>query len=88
MPRLILLYAARGVEVQTRHLFDVARARGIRLLTFVNKYDDRSGMEPLEMPDPVEATLGLTACRSAGRWADRAASAITDRIERTPEDGL
>src|SRR3954470_10750702 len=56
---VMLLDAARGVEPQTLRLFEVARARGIPLLTFINKYD-RPGMEPLEMLDHIEAVLGLT----------------------------
>ncbi|HZE04909.1 MAG TPA: peptide chain release factor 3, partial [Solirubrobacteraceae bacterium] len=55
---VMLLDAARGVEEQTLKLFQVARARGIPLITFVNKYD-RPGMEPLGMIDHVEQTLGL-----------------------------
>ncbi|HWD69522.1 MAG TPA: peptide chain release factor 3 [Solirubrobacteraceae bacterium] len=57
---VILLDAARGVEDQTLKLFQVARARGIPLITFVNKYD-RPGMEPLAMIDHIEQTLEL-AC--------------------------
>ena len=57
---VILLDAARGVEAQTLKLFQVARARGIPLITFVNKYD-RPGMEPLELIDHVEATLKMAA---------------------------
>jgi peptide chain release factor 3 len=56
---VMLLDAARGVEPQTLRLFEVARARGIPLLTFVNKYD-RPGMEPLGMLDHVESVLGVT----------------------------
>jgi peptide chain release factor 3 len=56
---VILLDAARGVEDQTLKLFQVARARGIPLITFVNKYD-RPGMEPLAMIDHIEQTLELT----------------------------
>src|SRR3712207_1726279 len=56
---VMLLDAARGVEPQTLRLFEVARARKIPLLTFVNKYD-RPGMEPLEMLDHIETVLGLT----------------------------
>jgi peptide chain release factor 3 len=56
---VILLDAARGVEDQTLKLFQVARARGIPLITFVNKYD-RPGMEPLAMIDHIEQTLALT----------------------------
>jgi peptide chain release factor 3 len=56
---VILLDAARGVEEQTLKLFQVARARGIPLITFVNKYD-RPGLEPLAMIDHIEQTLELT----------------------------
>jgi peptide chain release factor 3 len=56
---VMLLDAARGVEPQTLRLFEVARARGIPLLTFVNKYD-RPGMEPLAMLDHIESVLGVT----------------------------
>jgi peptide chain release factor 3 len=56
---VMLLDAARGVEPQTQRLFEVARARRIPLLTFVNKYD-RPGMEPLEMLDHIESVLGIT----------------------------
>jgi peptide chain release factor 3 len=56
---VILLDAARGVEDQTLKLFQVARARGLPLITFVNKYD-RPGMEPLAMIDHIEQTLALT----------------------------
>jgi peptide chain release factor 3 len=62
---VMLLDAARGVEPQTLRLFEVARARGIPLLTFVNKYD-RPGMEPLEMLDHIESTLGITPV--AANW--------------------
>ena len=55
---VMLLDAARGVEAQTLRLFEVAQARGIPLLTFVNKYD-RPGLEPLEMLDHIESVLGL-----------------------------
>jgi peptide chain release factor 3 len=55
---VMLLDAAKGVEAQTLRLFEVARARGIPLITFVNKYD-RPGMEPLEMLDHIEQTLDL-----------------------------
>jgi peptide chain release factor 3 len=56
---IILLDAARGVEAQTLRLFQVARARRIPLLTFVNKLD-RPGMEPLELIDHLDEVLGVT----------------------------
>jgi len=55
---VMLLDAARGVEPQTLRLFEVARARGIPLVTFVNKYD-RPGIEPLAMLDHIESVLGV-----------------------------
>ncbi|HWI09382.1 MAG TPA: peptide chain release factor 3 [Solirubrobacteraceae bacterium] len=56
---VMLLDAAKGVEAQTLRLFEVARARRIPLVTFVNKYD-RPGIEPLEMLDHIERVLGIT----------------------------
>jgi peptide chain release factor 3 len=55
---VMLLDAAKGVEPQTLRLFEVARARGIPLITFVNKYD-RPGLEPLEMIDHIERVLDV-----------------------------
>ena len=60
---VMLLDAAKGVEPQTLRLFEVARARGIPLLTFVNKYD-RPGLEPLEMLDHIETVLQITPVAS------------------------
>ncbi len=57
---VVLLDAAKGVEAQTLKLFEVARARRIPLITFINKYD-RPGLEPLELIDHVEETLSLAA---------------------------
>ena len=62
---VMLLDAARGVEPQTLRLFEVAQARGIPLLTFVNKYD-RPGMEPLEILDHIEEVLKITP--AAATW--------------------
>src|SRR5918998_903485 len=55
---VMLLDASRGLEAQTLKLFDVCRARGVPVLTFVNKWD-RPGREPLELVDEVEQTIGL-----------------------------
>ncbi|MDO8185300.1 peptide chain release factor 3 [Conexibacter sp. JD483] len=57
---VMLIDAAKGVEPQTLRLFEVARARRIPLLTFVNKYD-RPGMEPLEILDHLSKVLDLEA---------------------------
>ncbi len=50
--------AAKGLEPQTRKLFEVCRLRHIPLFTFVNKMD-RPGRGPLELVDEIEQELGL-----------------------------
>jgi peptide chain release factor 3 len=52
--------AAKGLEPQTRKLFEVCRLRRIPIFTFINKMD-RPGREPLELLDEIERELGL-AC--------------------------
>jgi peptide chain release factor 3 len=50
--------AAKGLEPQTRKLFEVCRMRKIPIFTFFNKLD-RPGREPLELMDEIERELGL-----------------------------
>ena len=50
--------AAKGLEPQTRKLFEVCRMRQIPIFTFINKMD-RPGQEPLELLDEIESELGL-----------------------------
>ncbi|MEX1208263.1 MAG: peptide chain release factor 3 [Acidimicrobiia bacterium] len=57
---VIVLDAAKGVESQTLKLFQVAQARGIPLITFINKVD-RPGLAPLELIDDIERQLEMTA---------------------------
>jgi peptide chain release factor 3 len=52
--------AAKGLEPQTRKLFEVCRMRRIPIFTFINKMD-RPGREPLALIDEIEHELGL-AC--------------------------
>ena len=51
--------AAKGLEPQTRKLFEVCRMRKIPIFTFINKMD-RPGREPLSLLDEIESELGLT----------------------------
>jgi peptide chain release factor 3 len=51
--------AAKGLEPQTRKLFEVCRMRRIPIFTFINKMD-RPGREPLALIDEIEKELGLT----------------------------
>ena len=57
---VIVLDAAKGIEEQTLKLFQVARSRGIPLLTFVNKVD-RPALGGLELIDDIEEQLGLVS---------------------------
>ncbi|MEL4896807.1 peptide chain release factor 3 [Crocosphaera sp. Alani8] len=55
---VMLIDAAKGLEPQTRKLFEVCRLRGLPIFTFVNKMD-RPTREPLELLDEIEQELGL-----------------------------
>mgnify|MGYP006275749271 CR=1 FL=1 len=55
---VMVLDAAKGIEPQTLKLFEVCRARGLPILTFVNKWD-RPGLSPLELIDDIERQLSL-----------------------------
>jgi len=53
---IMVIDAAKGIEVQTLKLFEVCREREIPFLTFVNKWD-RPGLGALELLDQLEKTL-------------------------------
>ncbi len=55
---VMVLDAAKGIEAQTRKLFEVCRAQRLPVLTFLNKYD-RPGRDPLELMDEIESQIGL-----------------------------
>src|SRR5271155_2927253 len=58
---VMLIDAAKGVEPQTRKLFEVCRMRGIPIFTFINKLD-RNGLDPLDLLDELEKVLGIRSC--------------------------
>ncbi len=55
---VMLIDSAKGVEVQTKKLFQVCRMRGIPIFTFINKLD-REGREPLDLLEEIEQVLGI-----------------------------
>ena len=55
---VMLLDNRKGVEEQTRKLFEVCRMRGTPVVTFVNKCD-RPGADPIQLLDDVERELGM-----------------------------
>ena len=57
---VMVIDAAKGVEEQTRKLFEVCRRHRLPILTFVNKLD-HPALDALEVVDDVERTLGIAA---------------------------
>ena len=58
---VMLIDAAKGVEPQTRKLFEVCRMRGLPIFTFINKMD-RPSREPMDLIDELEKVLGIRSC--------------------------
>lgn len=56
---IMVVDAAKGIEAQTKKLFEICRLRDIPILTFINKVD-REGKTPFELLDEIEETLQLS----------------------------
>ncbi len=57
---VMVIDAAKGIEPQTRKLFEVCRQRGVPIFTFINKCD-RPMKEPIALLDELEHVLGIGA---------------------------
>lgn len=57
---VMVIDSAKGIETQTRKLFEVCRQRGVPIFTFMNKCD-RPMREPLALLDELERVLGIGA---------------------------
>ena len=57
---VMVIDAAKGIESQTRKLFEVCRQRGVPIFTFMNKCD-RPMRDPLALLDELEKVLGIGA---------------------------
>ena len=55
---VMLIDGAKGLEPQTLKLFRVCKARGLPIVTVVNKWD-RPGKLPLELVDEIVTEIGL-----------------------------
>jgi peptide chain release factor 3 len=55
---IMVIDNAKGVEAQTKKLFQVCRMRNTPIFTFINKCD-RQGRDPFELMDEVEQLLGI-----------------------------
>jgi peptide chain release factor 3 len=54
----MVLDAAKGIEEQTRKLFEVCRLRDVPIITFVNKLG-REARDPFDLLDEIEQSLAL-----------------------------
>ena len=57
---VMVIDAGKGIEAQTRKLFEVCRRRGVPIFTFMNKLD-RPTRDPLALVDELESVLGIGA---------------------------
>ena len=57
---IMVIDAGKGIESQTRKLFEVCRRRGVPIFTFMNKMD-RPALEGLALLDELESVLGIAA---------------------------
>jgi peptide chain release factor 3 len=55
---VMVIDAAKGIEQQTRKLFEVCRLRDVPIITFINKLD-RESRDPFELLDEIEQILAL-----------------------------
>ncbi len=79
---IMVIDAAKGVEKQTRKLFEVCRLRKIPILTFINKMD-MPGREPLDLMDELENLLQIQCY--AYNWpigTGKEFCGVFDRIEK------
>jgi len=58
---IMVIDAAKGIETQTRKLFEVCRLRNIPIITFINKVD-REGLSPFVLLDEIADKLQLDVC--------------------------
>lgn len=57
---IMVVDSAKGIEPQTKKLFEIVSERHIPIFTFFNKLD-RDGREPLDLVDELESSLGINA---------------------------
>lgn len=55
---IMVVDSAKGIEPQTKKLFEIVKQRGIPVFTFFNKLD-RDGRDPLDLLAELEEVLGI-----------------------------
>src|SRR4028118_1659645 len=79
---IMVIDAGKGIEAQTRKLFEICRRRGVPIFTFMNKLD-RPTRDPLGLLDELESVLGIHAY--AMNWPLGTGpdfKGVFDRVER------
>ncbi|MGZ0219242.1 MAG: GTP-binding protein, partial [Acidimicrobiales bacterium] len=76
---IMVLDGSKGIESQTRKLFEVCREREIPTVTFINKWD-RPSRDALELLDEIEEQLILEPVPMSWPVGDR--DRIRGRIDR------
>ncbi len=82
---IMVIDAAKGVEKQTRKLFEVCRLRKIPVLTFINKMD-MPGKEPLDLMHEVENVLHIHS--SALNWPIGSGKDFIGVVDRLTQESL
>ena len=88
---VMVIDAAKGIEAQTRKLFEVCRLRDVPIITFVNKLD-RDGRDPFHLLDEIEQTLALEVSPASwpigmGRGFLGCYDLFSDRLVLMPRGG-
>ena len=85
---IMVIDGAKGVESQTRKLFEVCRLRDLPILTFCNKMD-RESRDTFDIIDEIQESAGSR--RGAGLLADRPGPRLHGRLrslhDRLETDG-
>ena len=77
---IMVIDAAKGIEPQTRKLFEVCRLRSVPIITFINKVD-REGRSPFDLMDEVAGRA------RAGCLPDGLAGGHGRRVRRRARSG-
>ena len=82
---IMVIDGAKGVESQTRKLFEVCRLRDLPILTFCNKMD-RESRDTFEIIDEIQENLAIDVCPASwpigvGREFVGAYDLLHDRLE-------
>jgi len=80
---LMLLDGSKGLEPQTKKLFEVCRVRRLPLFTFVNKMDN-DALDPMEIIDQIDK--GERAKRASPR-REPSSGALVGSPRREPSSG-